>query len=283
MKNITILGKGYIGNNLFKVLKRTFNVSIFNKEILDYTNRDTFKTFLDYQRPNIVINCVGYTGRPNVDACESELVKGDCLYLNGVLPQQIGQACKNVGSSFIHISSGCIYQGYDKPHTEEDVPNFGMFSNVSSFYSKSKHLGEVNLSAIGYGNIFRIRMPFCSTKSERSIISKIQKYPMLMSRINSMTCVEDLCNFTSTFIERDLEKSNETYNVVNRGISCNKTIVDLLRKYNKAQQEWEFVEEFQLKLRAVRSNCVLSPAKIGKLDLSLPHVNDSLENCIQIL
>ena len=40
------------------------------------------------------------------------------------------------------ISSGCIYNGYEKRFTEEDEPNFTF--NNGSFYSGSKALCEKN-------------------------------------------------------------------------------------------------------------------------------------------
>jgi dTDP-4-dehydrorhamnose reductase len=288
MKKILIIGKGYIGEYLHLTLSETFTTRIVNKDNIDYTQRGEFSMFLDNflsetREDTIVINCVGYAGRPNVDACESEEAKPQCLFLNAILPQQIASACKQKGIAYIHVSSGCIYDRYEKDFTESDKPNFGMYSNESSFYSKSKHLGELNLNSLKYGNIFRIRMPFCSSGSERSILSKIQKYPKLISCKNSMTCVEDLCEFTKGFIAGGLIGEFGIYNVVNTGSSSNKTIADILKDQGKNKQEWSFVSESELNLKAKRSNCVLDTAKITRLGLALPNVNASLEKCISKL
>ncbi len=56
-----------------------------------------------------VINCAGYTGKPNVDACE--LDKANCLAGNAVLPGVIAEACQELGIPWGHVSSGCIFTG----------------------------------------------------------------------------------------------------------------------------------------------------------------------------
>lgn len=288
MKKILIIGKGYIGEYLHSALRGLFTTHIVSRGDVDYTQPSTLSMFLDMflsetYDETIVINCVGYTGRPNVDACEAEEVKPQCLFLNAILPQQIASLCKQKGIAYIHISSGCIYNGYEKDFTESDTPNFGMYSNESSFYSKSKHLGELNLNSLEYGNIFRIRMPFCSSGSERSILSKIQKYPRLISCENSMTCIEDLCEFTKEFIAGGLASEFGVYNVVNTGSSSNKAIADILKNQGKNKQEWSFVNESELNMKAKRSNCVLDVTKIARLGLALPDVSASLEKCISKL
>ena len=111
----------------------------------------------------------GYTGKPNVDACE--LDKAGTLAGNTLLPQTIAHACAAAGIPWGHISSGCIYSGakiaadgamrvekdMTKPElhalaeekspailgfTETDTPNFSFRDLPCSFYSGTKALGE---------------------------------------------------------------------------------------------------------------------------------------------
>ena len=47
---------------------------------MDYTNFRTFLAALKKEKPDFVINAAGFTGKPNVDACEnqkSETVAGN--------------------------------------------------------------------------------------------------------------------------------------------------------------------------------------------------------------
>ena len=75
----------------------------------DYTQLDVLRTLLRETKPTFLINCAGYTGKPNVDACE--LHKSECLFGNAVLPGIIRQACEDTVTPWGHISSGCIYTG----------------------------------------------------------------------------------------------------------------------------------------------------------------------------
>ena len=60
-------------------------------------------------KPEFLINAAGYTGKPNVDACE--LHKTECLFGNAVFPGLVAQACNEAGVPWGHVSSGCIYTG----------------------------------------------------------------------------------------------------------------------------------------------------------------------------
>ena len=60
-------------------------------------------------------------GKPNVD--EGELKKELCFELNTFGPLRVSNLCKTKNINYIHISSGCIYTGYDKCWEEDDEPN----------------------------------------------------------------------------------------------------------------------------------------------------------------
>ncbi len=110
---------------------------------VDYTDGPTLRSLLLERKPEFLINAAGYTGKPNVDACE--LHKAECLLGNAVLPGVIATACTEAGVPWGHVSSGCIYSG-DGPgpdgFTELDPPNFTFRAGPCSFYSGTKGLGE---------------------------------------------------------------------------------------------------------------------------------------------
>jgi hypothetical protein len=72
-------------------------------------NPGVLRAALQRDRPEFLINAAGYTGKPNVDACE--LHKAECLLGNAVLPGIVAQACEEAGVPWGHVSSGCIYTG----------------------------------------------------------------------------------------------------------------------------------------------------------------------------
>ena len=128
---------------------------------LDYTNLSVLTAALREDKPEFLINAAGYTGKPNVDACEFH--KGECLAGNAVLPGIVAQACEDANVPWGHVSSGCIYTGArpdGSGFTEEDAPNFTFRQNNCSFYSGSKALGEEVLANYPNVYIWRVRIPF---------------------------------------------------------------------------------------------------------------------------
>ena len=74
----------------------------------------------------------------------------------------------------MHISSGCIYSGYDKAFTEEDESNFSFVQDNCSFYSGTKALAE-NLIDKYNSYICRLRIPFDEFDNPRNYISKLKR------------------------------------------------------------------------------------------------------------
>src|SRR5262249_42792020 len=128
---------------------------------LDYSNPAVLLAALQADRPEFLINAAGYTGKPNVDACE--LHKTECLFGNAVLPGLIAQACAAAGVPWGHVSSGCIYSG-ERPggggFRETDTPNFTFRTNHCSFYSGTKAMGEEVLGGQSGLYLWRLRIPF---------------------------------------------------------------------------------------------------------------------------
>lgn len=291
MTNILITGNGFIGSNLYNHLteNKSVYVKIVSRKDVDYFDeialkkyvRENFHSFNDSGDDVVIINCSGFTGKPNVDQCEE--LKHLTVTYNTKLPVNLSNYCKRNKWWFINISSGCIYTGYNKDFNENDEPNFGVSNKESSFYSHTKHLAEIMVNK-DVTSTLRIRMPFCHYNSERNLINKILKYDKLISYENSLTCVEDLCVFVENFILRELYKNSPgIYNVVNPGSVNARQIVGILSKYNLINPNWSFVDIDNIPIKAGRSNCVLSDKKIADLGLQLPPAVESLEKCIQAL
>ena len=285
---ILILGKGYIGTALYKQLSTCYDVDFISQKEINYTKRSILKEYIERQKEcvSLIINTCGYTGRPNVDACESNI--SDTWYYNVITPVNIQKVCKDLMIPLIHISSGCIYTGYDKEFTEEDEPNFGMMSNVSSWYSKTKHACEMMLVDTPV-YIFRIRMPFDESNSDRNILTKLLKYDNIINMKNSLTNIEDLCTFvlyfTTDLLEEEVQYPYGVYNVVNPSPIETQDIITRMKSVGLCNPNWKTIsiDELHEKTLTHRSNCVLSDQKIDSLKLKLPSTIDSLSRCLQSL
>jgi NAD(P)-dependent dehydrogenase (short-subunit alcohol dehydrogenase family) len=76
---IVVLGaSGYIGEAFVRELKNRGEAFLaISRSQLDYTRFEELLGFLREKKPAFLINAAGYTGRPNVDACE--IAKADTL------------------------------------------------------------------------------------------------------------------------------------------------------------------------------------------------------------
>lgn len=161
---IALLGSsGYVGG-YFKSLFAREGLAWKPIRRADLYDADRLRAALREAGADWVINCAGFTGKPNVDACE--LQKTDCLLGNGVLPGIIRAACESLEIPWGHVSSGCIFTGRRADgagFTEADPPNFSFRQNNCSFYSGTKALGEEVLEGAEQCYIWRLRIPFENT------------------------------------------------------------------------------------------------------------------------
>lgn len=262
---ILILGKGFISEYLVNYLNDTdHSVDCYSREELDYSNDVTLYNKIVDQTEfgdafeegySVVINTAGFTGSPNVDECE--LRKAECFDLNVKLPKTIEGVCKASGINFINVSSGCIYTGYDKDYTEEDEPNFGMYNNEASFYSKTKHACELTLDN-SFTNTIRIRMPITSKDDHKNLLCKLKKYDNIIDFKNSKTDVTKLCEFIKVVVENF---KPGIYNAVHNNTLTTKEVTEIMAEYGLQNDNWEFVPYEDLPIKANRSNCVLDNSK----------------------
>ena len=272
--NYLIIGAGYIGSYLATNLP---NAKLVTGKIYD---ADVLKDLLLNQYPShVLINCAGKTGRPNVDWCEDH--KDQTFGGNVGIPVMIGEACKEIKQYWVHIGSGCIYEGYDKEWTEEDEPNF-----TGSFYSKTKLWSQRILEEFDEPCILRIRMPIDEYLSDRCYISKIAKYAKqglpLMNDLNSMTVLSDLVKVIQFLTEKG---HTGTWNAVNRGSISISQILELYRKYGDPNLKFitADTEEIQGTLKARRSNCILSVEKLWQEGCKMPLIVNQVENILKNL
>lgn len=267
--HIVLGSNGYIAKAIVKELNsRNLSHATLSRDHVDYTNMKFLDKYISnntYQktikhRTISIINCAGYIGKPNVDACE--LNKADTVEGNVVFPAMLSQLCAEKGYLYTHISSGCIYGGYEKDFTENDAPNFN-FQN-GSFYSGTKALAEkVVLKNNPNSYIFRLRIPFDEFESPRNYITKILNYDKLLNAENSFSHRADFAKYTIDLLESKAPKG--IYNVTNKGSMTTEEAIEMIKDHKITNKNFEFfddLETFTSEVVAPRSNCVLDTSKI---------------------
>jgi UDP-glucose 4,6-dehydratase len=309
---ILLLGaSGYIGDAFAKELQRRKTDFIpLSRQQVDYTRFDALLKFLQAKKPAFVVNAAGYTGKPNVDACE--LHKADTLQGNTLFPQTVAQACAAAKIPWGHVSSGCIYSGakivekgktrtekdFTKPElralveksrksihgfTETDTPNFSFRDGPCSFYSGTKALGEEAIAGIGKSYIWRLRIPFDEFDNARNYLSKVQRYAKVYDNVNS---VSHRADFVRACLDTwKLRAPFGIYNVTNPGFVTTKHVVQLIEKFLKPAKKFEFwasdEEFYKVAAKTPRSNCVMDVSKLLAAGVKIRGVEEALEHSLK--
>lgn len=241
---------------------------------VDITDPHAVARALDAARPDVVINCAGKTGRPNVDWCEDHRAETFQVNVTGALIAL--HACLDRGLYFVHVSSGCIYEGDNggAGFAETDAPNF-----AGSFYSRTKAWAEAALRD-SPALILRLRMPFDGTHSERNLITKLRRYSRVLTAPNSLTHLPDFLRAACGLIAR---RATGVYNVVNEGWMSPYEVMQFYRRRVDAEHRFEPLAADQLPevARAGRSNCLLDTSKLRDAGLALPPVEEAVERALR--
>jgi len=309
---VILLGaSGYIGQAFGKELKRRgIPFRPVSRKEINYTDYRALQTALKKEKPEFVINAAGFTGKPNVDACENQ--KGETIAGNVTLAQKVAQACDVAGINLGFVSSGCIYTGakvrkecgtwavedrLTEPlvsellsnrsdrvagFTETDEPNFCFAHNNCSFYSGTKALAEEVMAGFPDFYVWRLRIPFDEFDGSRNYLSKVQRYAKVYQNWNSISHRAD---FATACLDTWLQKiPSGIYNVVNPGYVSTREVVEKIRKRIKPNWKpefWHSDDEFY-RFGAVtpRSNCILDGTKIFNAGIRIRPLGEALEEAL---
>lgn len=277
-------GSGYVGH-AYQHLLRSLDIPFksFSRNTLDYSDPAQLTAALRADHVTFLINAAGYTGKPNVDACE--LHRTDCLFGNAVLPGLIAQACASAHVPWGHVSSGCIYTG-TRPDgsgfTEVDTPNFSFRQNPCSFYSGTKALGEEILADAPDVFIWRLRIPFDHRDGPRNYLSKLMRYERLLDAANSLSHLPEFVAATFACWQKRLPFG--LYNVTNPGSLTTREVVDLILQSGVHPKSYQFfhdeAEFMRTAAKTPRSNCLLSSSKLTSTGIPLTPVHDAIRSAL---
>lgn len=308
---IVVLGAtGYIGQAFVTALKqRGADFVALSRREVDYTKFETLLAYLQKHKPEFLVNAAGYTGKPNVDACE--IARADTLQGNTLFPAMLAHACAVAGVPWGHVSSGCIYSGAKveangklgtekdlttpalrqllesnpnafKGFTETDVPNFSFREPPCSFYSGTKALGEEAMLGVGSSYIWRLRIPFDEIDNNRNYLSKVQRYAKVYDNVNSISHRADFVNACLDLWF--LKAPFGIYNVTNPGWITTRQVVKLIEerlKLSRRFEFWESDEEFyKVAAKTPRSNCIMDCSKLLAAGVKVRPVLAALEDSL---
>lgn len=134
VKKIWITGaSGRLGATLYRYLDPLeLEILTTDRNIVDITNIREVNKYAERIRPDIIINCSGFSSR---NYCESN--PDDAYRLNGIGAKNIAIASRKAKAKLVHLSTGDVFEGNSiKAYREIDPVN------PMNVYGKSKYFGE---------------------------------------------------------------------------------------------------------------------------------------------
>jgi len=264
MKILT-LGKGFVSDHLPYL------------SILDRLTPDPkqIEKIIDRDKPDILINCIGRCGNPNVDQCE--LIKHETYTANTIIPAIVAEACYKHSIHFIHIGSGCIFYG-TSPSGEAGWKE-NDFANPESYYSKTKYAADLLIGSLPNTSILRVRMPISDKNHPRNLLNKLRKYNKLIDIPNSMTFMSDFVKCIDWCANNH---KTGMYHVTNPGTLTAAQIMSEYKNY-VPEHNFEIINESQLGSLTVakRSNCILNSDKLKADGFHMTSAEDALKACMK--
>ena len=128
----------------------------------------------------------------------------------------------------------------------------------------------------------RLRMPFDGSRSQRNLLMKLIKYPKVLDTENSITYLPDFLSAAETLIAK---RKTGTYNVVNPGAISPYRIIQLYAEIMDPAHRFErlTLDDLSTVVKAGRSNCVLSTAKLSGEGITLRPVEEAVKEALQSL
>lgn len=278
MKILT-LGTGFVSDHLpYPVISDRLTAS-----------ENQIGAILDKHTPDVLINCIGRTGTPNVDWCENN--KEATALANTIIPTIFATECAKRNIHFIHIGSGCIFYG-NSPHMvygQSQIAPYNYFAqctgweeedfaNPESYYSKTKFSADLLLGKMSNVSILRVRMPISEKNNPRNLLNKLRQYSQVIDIPNSMTFMDDFVRCIDW-----AAKNSKTgiYHVTNPGTLTAAQIMNEYKKY-VPEHQFKIIDETALGSLTIakRSNCLLSSNKLKAAGFIMTPATEALKVCM---
>jgi dTDP-4-dehydrorhamnose reductase len=247
---------------------------------LDITERHSVDRFFMDHKPEVVINCAGYTA---VDKAETD--SSAAFELNGASVGHLAVNASKAGAIFIHISTDYVFDGNKTtPYVEEDIPD------PQSVYAKSKYQGELEtLKYASKGIIFRTSWLYSEFQNNfvNTIIIKGGErghLNVVYDQVGSPTYAWDLAEAILTILPALKNQDGvEIYHYSNEGVTSWFDFAKAIVEFSGIECIISPILTEQYQLPATRpAFSIMNKAKFKqKFGLEIPYWRDSLRECIE--
>jgi dTDP-4-dehydrorhamnose reductase len=283
MQTILITGShGQLGNEMQQAANRfpDFNYLYTDVEDLDICDKAALSTFVKANHVNIIVNCAAYTA---VDKAEDDVEL--CYKINSDAVLNIGEVATENGLKVVHVSTDYVFDGTNHIPYKEDQEVC-----PATVYGKSKLAGEQALfSSCKQAVILRTAWLYSSfgnnfVKTMMKLGTERDSINVIFDQIGTPTYAADLADAILKVL------SHETfvpgiYHFSDEGACSWYDFTKSIHRIAGISCDVRPIEAKDYPARTPRPHySVLNKAKIkSTYGIVLPHWEESLEKCIEIL
>jgi dTDP-4-dehydrorhamnose reductase len=282
MKILVTGGNGQLGREIGDLTGNYPGYRFFFTDVeeLDITREEELTEFLQEMKPDVIINCAGYTA---VDKAEED--QDNAFRANSKAVGNLARVSAVLNIFLVHLSTDYIFSGQNfKPYTEEDVPG------PMSAYGKSKLAGEYEMISSGCNGMI-IRTSWLYSSHGHNFVKTIMRFAkekghmrIVSDQAGTPTYAADLADTILHILPNAREiKGVEIFNFSNEGITSWYDFALLITQMSAIPCRIDPILTIEYPTAAIRPfYSVLNKEKIKKrFGLTIPHWSDSLNRCIR--
>ncbi len=274
---------GQLGTEMRNILERKMPGKTIYTDVkeLDLTDEAAVKAFIEENDISHIVNCAAYTA---VDKAEED--KALCYKINVEAVKNLANAASNVGAKIIHISTDYVFDGKTfRPYDESAKVN------PSSQYGTTKRQGETALIALAPESVI-VRTAWLYSPYGNNFVKTMirlgkgrKELNVVADQIGSPTAAADLAAAVYAILSSH-QWVPGIYHYTNSGVASWYDFTKAIHRLAGITDcEVNPIPTEDYPTAATRPfYSVLNTSKIkATYNVSIPHWEDSLKKCIDIL
>ncbi|MFZ4724859.1 MAG: dTDP-4-dehydrorhamnose reductase [Paludibacter sp.] len=283
MQTILVTGcNGQLGNEMQEAAKRfpSFQYIYTDVAELDICDKNTLDAFVKENGVNIIVNCAAYTA---VDKAEDDIEL--CYKINRDAVRNIGEVASENNLKVVHVSTDYVFDGTNYLPYTEDLPVC-----PATVYGKSKLEGEQALMGT-CGQVVILRTAWLYSSFGNNFVKTMIKLGterdslnVIFDQVGTPTYAADLADAILCLL------SNKTfvpgiYHYSDEGVCSWYDFTKTIHRIANVTCNVQPIETKDYPARTPRPHySVLNKSKIkSTYNISIPHWEESLEKCINLM
>ncbi|MBE6452190.1 MAG: dTDP-4-dehydrorhamnose reductase [Alphaproteobacteria bacterium] len=263
---------GQLGTELRKVLPNAIFADI---NVLDITDLNAVKKFVNDNGIDVIVNCAAYTA---VDRAEDDIEAAKKINEDGVLNLALS------GAKIVHISTDYVFDGKNyAPYQEKDE------ANPLSVYGKTKRAGELAvLDNAKIAIVIRTAWLYSThgnnfVKTMRRLGAERKNINVVIDQIGTPTFAGDLAQAIATILPQINETNKGIYHYTNEGVCSWYDFATEIMNLSGLSCKVNPIKSSEYPTKAIRPfYSVLSKEKFKNVfNIEIPHWKESLVKCLK--